>query len=158
MQYISVYPDKKIRPIMTTFVLFLTYAIIYYSCQTPNTIIDLEASTIISWEEVIFIFFITSFNLSFIHTYNAVYNLGAMKRFTCHAGTTKKMVFNLEVTYYLGVLFGLQYSVTRLFGDHYFYNGIDIVNLYNNICLYSVICYWCAHFIIYFFFDEWYLK
>ena len=120
---------------MTTFILFLTYAIISYSCQISNTIIY--------WEEIIFIFFITSFNLSFIRTYNAVYNLGDMKRFTCHAGTTKKMVFNLEVTYYLVVLFGLQHSVTRLFGNHYFYYGIDIVNLYNNICLFSVMCYWC---------------
>ena len=83
---------KKIRPIMTTFILFLTYAIIYYSCQIPNTILYRE--------EVVFIFFITSFNLNFIHTYNAVYNLGDMKRFTIHAETTKKMVFHLEVTYY----------------------------------------------------------
>ena len=67
-----------------------------------------------SWEEVIFIFFITSFNLSFIHTYNAVYNLGDMKRFTCHAGTTKKMVFNLEVTYYLGVLIDTLYNLYKL--------------------------------------------
>ena len=124
----------EIRRIMTTFTLFLTYAIIYYSYQF--------ADTIMSFEESNFIFYIAIFNLVFIRTHKAAYNLATMIYYSLNI--TRKAVLYLEGTYYLVVFLGWEYSIIRLFNNQYVYNDISIVNIYNNISLFFIICYWCV--------------
>ena len=93
----SLVPEKpEIRRIMTTFTLFLTYAIIYYSYQFADTIMSLEESN--------FIFYIAIFNLAFIRTHKAAYNLATMIYYSLNI--TRKAVLYLEGTYYLVVFLG----------------------------------------------------
>lgn len=81
---------------MTTFTLFLTYVIIYYSYQFSDTIMF--------FEEINFIFYVAIFNLVFIRAHKAAYNLDAMIYYSFNI--TKKAVLYLEGTYYLVVFLG----------------------------------------------------